>query len=161
MKVRLLLDWNTLLKNMSEATEAIKKYFSEEINSVKYHGDKDFLVRFSELFSADYCKKYEAPDLFMKDGNELWIIEHFEFDCFSTSRKGSSAKIEQSRVDREFERFCPTKPDDIFKNETDAVSSYGYYIKNVTEAFLSRYGDIEKYKAKLVRENYSDAKSRV
>ena len=136
----------------NEAIETLKKYFSEESNTIHFHGDNSFVTHFAEVLFEGISREYEAPDLYIKYGNELWIIEHFEFDCFKSSRKGSTYKREQSRINKIEENIKPTKEGVVFHNTIDANSSYNDYVNNVAKIFNSHYQKIEKYKSNLIND---------
>lgn len=145
---------------MNEAIETLKKYFSEESNTIHFHGDNSFVTHFAEVLFEGISREYEAPDLYIKYGNELWIIEHFEFDCFKSSRKGSTYKREQSRINKIEENIKPTKEGVVFHNTIDANSSYNDYVNNVAKIFNSHYQKIEKYKSNLINDKVADENTR-
>lgn len=117
---------------MNEAIETLKNYFSKESNIVHFYCDDSFVTHFAEVLSDGVSGEYDVPDLYIKFENELWIIEHFEFDCYKSSRKGSSYKREQSRIDKAEEKIIPTTEGVVFHDTIDAESSYIDYVNNVT-----------------------------
>ena len=71
---------------MNEVTEILKKYLSEELNSVFYHGDEGFVKRFRTVLLNGKRVEDDAPDTYIVYEDELWIIEHFEFDCCESGK---------------------------------------------------------------------------
>lgn len=141
---------------MGESFDTLNKYFSEYTNTVHYFGN-DILVR--QLADALYSGaviEYEAPDIYLKLDNVVWIIEHFEFDCFRSNRKGSSLKREECRIARAEENIIPTEQGVLFHDRITAESSYCDYINNVKRSFKAHYRKIDTYKHNLINARIAD-----
>jgi hypothetical protein len=92
----------------------------------------------------------DAPDLVVVKGNVAFLIEHFEFDSFRVTRKGSASRTEQARIDRE-QRLIPATPEGVvYQSKIQATSSYGDYIANVTRNFTEHYKRIATYKKNAI-----------
>ena len=92
----------------------MKKEFSEFIN--KYLMDRDLV--YSDLMSLNDVKNiihiifegkdYEHPDGYSTVDNELYMIEHFQFDS-SVELKGSSLMINENLIEKEICNEIKTK----------------------------------------------------
>jgi len=141
---------------MSEAIDTLKKYFCEEMNTVHYHGDDAFVTQMADALYRGEIIEYEAPDLYIKLENVVWVLEHFEFDCSRSNRKGSAFKKEESRVIRAEEKIKPTNQGTLFHDKIVAESSYDDYVKNVIKNFKSHYVKIGIYKQNLIKDRIAD-----
>lgn len=138
---------------MSEAIETLQKYLSDKTNIIHYYGN-DALVK--KLFDALYngtIHDYKAPDMYVKYEKEIWLIEHFEIDCYKHNRKGSAYRIEQNRVDQKFEHVTPSNNGTVFHETIEGTSSYEDYVSNVKNSFLMHYCKIDNYKQSLIDKN--------
>lgn len=138
---------------MSEAIDTLQKFFSKESNTVHYHGDDKQVKHFADALLNGTIHDYEAPDMYIEYEDEIWIIEHFEFDSFRRTRKGSSCRAEQSRIDREFDGIIATEEGVTYHGTISASSSYDDYIDNVKESFNSHYKKISQYKSNLISDD--------
>lgn len=137
---------------MDEAIKTLMKYFGKSENAtVHFHGSGNGVKKFAELF-PEYILKDErpedqrdSPDLYVKIDNTVYIIEHFEFDCFRSTKKGSKYRVEEARIERGFKKIEPTTTGTISRDTIDAVSSYSDYINNVTKLFNNHSGHIPEY----------------
>ena len=137
---------------MDEAIKTLMKYFGKSENAtVHFHGSGNGVKKFAELF-PDYILKDErpedqrdSPDLYVKKDNTVYIIEHFEFDCFRSTKKGSKYRVEEARIERGFKKIEPTTDGTISRDTIEAESSYSDYINNVTKLFKSHSNHIPEY----------------
>lgn len=85
---------------MRELEEIIRKYFSNDNDATVYF-DLD-----QELFNKviSNLKEYEKPDILSIFDNKVVAIEHFEFDSYKRSRKGSEFQIENNIMERNFDK---------------------------------------------------------
>ena len=144
---------------MNEAVETLKKYLSNEINTVHYHGNDSLVSRFCDVLYYGKTVECDAPDMYIKIDNEIWILEHFEFDCYKANRKGSTYKREKNRIDRAESELEPSEKGVVFHDTIKADSSYVNYIDNVTRSFRSHYEKVEQYKKNLLEEKIADDKT--
>lgn len=138
---------------MSEAIETLQKYLSKDSNTIHYHGDGMLVNHFADVLFNGISHDYESPDMYIVYEDEIWIIEHFEFDCYKRTRKGSSCRVEHSRIDREMDRIIPTEEGTTYHDAINANSSYENYIKNVKMYFEAHYKKVAQYKTNLINHN--------
>ena len=90
----------------------------------------------------------------MKKDNIVYIIEHFEFDCYSSTRKGgSSFRLEEARIEKRIRKVIPTEEGTITHDIIVAKSSYSDYIKNVSALFKKHSRHIPDYIKHLSESN--------
>lgn len=103
------------MERTNELLTAINKYFSsDEGTSIKYHGTGALAKEFADVFQFGEKFIGDAPDMFICKNNVAFIIEHFEFDCYRATRKGSQNRREQSRIERLEKSSFQQKPVSIF-----------------------------------------------
>ena len=74
---------------MSEAERIIDRYFQNGTTAIVYYDlDQDV---FNNVIKN--VGKYEKPDILSVFNNKIVGIEHFEFDSYKRSRKGSDFQI--------------------------------------------------------------------
>lgn len=129
--------------------EKVLANLSQAQSSIHFFGNSDALDRFAKLLESKELVSPDHPDSYLKDDNELWIIEHFEFDCYKHTSKGSQSRREQARIDTAFKRLTPT-PDGIVLNETiKGEKGLKYFRQNVETCFHAHYARIDEYKYSL------------
>ena len=82
----------------------------------EYHGDISFVLEFAEAFQWGKIETFEAPDLHIKYSGIILIVEHFQFDCFKSIKKGSIYKIEESKIKRLVKRIVSIEEGVHFQN---------------------------------------------
>lgn len=148
-----------IIKNKSEVYETLFKYFGHnETNTVRFFGNGNSVKKLFDLLPEHLRDDIrpealrDAPDLYMKDGETVYIIEHFEFDCYKHKRKGgSSYRLEDARINEKVKEITPTEEGVIMHDTINAESSYDYYTKNVTALFNKHYKNIPVYIENLKR----------
>ena len=78
---------------MDEALKTLMKYFGKSVNAtVHFLGSGNGVKKFAELF-PEYIlmderpeDQRDSPDLYVKKDNAVYIIEHFELDCFRSTK---------------------------------------------------------------------------
>lgn len=134
----------------NEATITLEHYLRNECNSVHYLGADTGVNLFREVLQDGKSIPGDAPDLVVIKGNIAIIIEHFEFDSFRVTRKGSTSRTEQARIERE-QRLIPATPEGVvYHSKIQAPCSYSDYIANVSRSFKEHYGRIATYKKNLI-----------
>ena len=114
-----------------------------------YLGDSDAPNRFVKLLETEKLMLIDHPDAYIKDDAELWIIEHFEFDCYKQTSKGSQSRREQSRIDAEFEQLSPTPEGKVLNETIKGEKGLKHFRKNVETCFYKHYNRIDDYKSSL------------
>ena len=147
--------------SMNEANSTLTRYFGKnDSTTVHYYGSGRGVTQFAELFPEHILDdirpedKRDSPDLYMKKDNIVYIIEHFEFDCYSSTRKGgSSFRLEEARIEKRIRKVIPTEEGTITRDIIDAKSSYSDYIKNVSALFKKHSRHIPDYIKHLSESN--------
>lgn len=138
---------------MNEVLRSINEYLLGD--SVRYFGEGNGIRFVGEMFQNGCNVFDDAPDMYIVNGNDLLIIEHFEFDCYKfRSKKGSESRIEQARIDRKENSIVATKEGVIYHDVINGDTSYENYIRNVTRSFLEHYSQIPAYIRNIVRNSH-------
>ncbi|MBC5580387.1 hypothetical protein H8S23_02600 [Anaerofilum sp. BX8] len=138
------------MKRNNELLTAINKYFSsEDGTNIYYQGAGTAIKKFANIFLSGERFIDDAPDLFICKNNTAFITEHFEFDCYRVTRKGSQSRREQSRIDRLEKKITPTEAGAYFHDKIQGFSSYQDYVQNVCRNFNEHYLQISTYKKNL------------
>lgn len=133
----------------NEATRTLEQYLRNESNTVHFLGADAGVNLFREVLQDGRTIPGDAPDLVIIKDNIAVIIEHFEFDSFRVTRKGSTSRTEQARIERE-QRLIPATPEGVvYHSRIQAPCSYSDYIANVRRSFSEHYGRISTYKKNL------------
>ena len=134
----------------NEATRALEHYLRNESNTIHFLGADAGVNLLCEVLQDGRSIPGDAPDLVVIKENSAVIIEHFEFDSFRVTRKGSTSRTEQARIERE-QSLMPATPDGVvYHGKIQATSSYSDYIANVSRSFKEHYGRIATYKKNLI-----------
>lgn len=143
---------------MNEVLNVLQQYLSDETgNEVHFHGSTEAVQWFSNMLTHGHIVEHEAPDLLITNANDILLIEHFEFDSFSSSSKGSKNQIEQSRIARMQKALPATEEGVSFSDVIRGDSSYHNYCKNAIENFNKHYAKIKKYKENIFSEEIVQA----
>lgn len=144
------------IEKMKEVIRVTKEFFNENHGKIQIFESQEDSIR--ELFPfLEQMEDFDKPDAFSVIGNKALIIEHFEFDSTHSNSKGSSNRIEQARVEREFTEEINKKelqPGETFMRHDvlPVHHSIENYIKNAVEAFNNHYEKIESYICNLMKE---------
>ena len=144
---------------MSEALSCLNKYFYDSKNEVHYLGSDKVVKRFEKSLIEGEVIEFDAPDLYIKNEDTVWIIEHFEIDCYKANRKGSLYRVEKNRIERKEKEYIASQEGNLYIDSINAESSYDDYIHNVKRNFENHYKKIEKYKTNLIEKCVIDNKS--
>lgn len=130
----------------NEAIRYLEKFLSgKEIHCAKTNYE---YLQFVNLFTN--LKAFEAPDFFIKDGDTIWILEHFEIDGSRHDKKGSENKKKQNSDEKKAKEFFKQNPkSDIFNSSLNVKNTSQQYLSNLFLSFECHYGKIENYKANI------------
>ena len=128
----------------------IMKEILESGGRILYKGDGNAATCFAKMLETSKLMCMDHPDAYIKNENEIWIIEHFEFDNYKQTKKGSKSRQEQARIDRVFDSVVPTPEGTIINETIGGQSSLRYYKENLKRHFKSHYDKISDYKTTLV-----------
>lgn len=137
----------------NEAVLTLNNYFGNRKDDKIYYWGADTDLRiFSDLFLNGQMIVGDFPDMVIMKDNIAIMIEHFEFDCFKRTRKGSTNRKEQARIDHEFERLPATEKGTIHHDTIKGQSSYQDYLSNAHKNFCEHYVKVSDYKQRLISE---------
>lgn len=149
----------------NELEHIIDMYFSGEINKIHYLDKKSgkVLPKISKFISE--LKQYDNPDIYAKIGNDLFFIEHFEFDCSLRSSKGSKEIRERIRIDKKEEKIFNSKNSKNSKNYVSDQIKSGASLenlkKNVTDIFENHINRIPDYIEHFMDDGLVDKKTKI
>ena len=104
----------------------------------------DFVLKMADILRKSYRgDELKRPDGYYKEENNVYIIEHFEFDS-SKSFKGSLNKVELDRVNKDFNKVQNTQS--IYHNQLNCCYQYEYYKRRLENTYNSHYEKIAAYK---------------
>lgn len=144
---------------MSELERIIEKYFQKDNTAIVYYELDQEL--FNKVINPNNIGKYERPDILSIFDNKIVGIEHFEFDSFKRSRKGSDFQIKHNILEKDFQK----KIDEELKNK-DSVTVHGHiestsslenYFDNFKKNFTEHYKKVDSY-IKHIEEDYGTNK---
>lgn len=144
------------MKRSDELLNAINKYFGfsgvspHEETKMHYYGSDITVQEFVDMLQTGQMLFGDAPDMLIRKDNVALIIEHFEFDSYIVTRKGSQNRREQSRVERLENNLIPTENGVYYHDAIHGFSSYQNYVKNVCRNFNEHYLQISTYKKNLI-----------
>lgn len=136
---------------MNELEKIINKYFNKDGSIITYYELKE--ETFLKITDPNNIFHYEAPDILSIFDNYIIAIEHFEFDSFSSNRKGSDYKIKENNIKKEIDK-------EVIKSLKKSKSSINHavikssatlenYYNNFQQTFLTHYKKINQYRSKI------------
>ena len=134
----------------NEAMHALFKNYSKENGmDIRFLGTGDGARYFADFLQTASYYVGDAPDMLLKKGNEAIIIEHFEFDSYSVSRKGSQGRQEMARIKRRESSREAIEDNALFSDEIKGESSFQNLITNLCRSFRKHCRHISQYKENL------------
>ena len=113
---------------MSELDILKQKYFKNGNCYSLY-----FTIKEEESFRIfDNLISFERPDILSILDDKIIAIEHFEFDCYANNKKGSAAKREEFRINKE-----------LNKKALLHLEQYEDYVEN--EKYHNKSGSLNNY----------------
>lgn len=144
---------------MKKEIDAFIAYIQNGV--VAYHDDDiAFLNKMGKLTENDLIpfeapnSKINGPDFFIRVGDRILMVEHFEFDASSfKDNKGTNSRCELGRINNEFTKLAKEKKDSPPINQTNEIRAkytYENYTKNLKRNFGLHYNKIEQYTANIL-----------
>lgn len=141
---------------MSELKRIVDKYFSKKSKAITY-----------SIFNQDEVNKlfqnmisYERPDILSIYDKKIVAIEHFEFDSYKNTSKGSNFKIQDNIIERrmknEIETGLREKDEIIVHDQIEDTSSLTQYYNNFKKILQSHIENIPEYKEHIIQEYGAD-----
>lgn len=145
---------------MGKERERLIEFFRSPDSEVKYYGEEnEEILKLLEFIN--HLQDFEEPDFFAKIGDEILLLEHFEFDSTNNNQTGSEYRKDLARINKSFDSVPLSTEVKIFHDEINCTHSSQNYIRNVTNVFVNHYGKIENYKARLIQKGVIDKHSNV
>lgn len=88
------------------------------------------------------------PDAYTVIGNDMLLLEHFQFDNTKTTKKGSEQHKIAAKSEQKFKKKL-VKDGDFAVLDEDVKKKGTYYIENFRAQFDSHYGKIDEYKTEM------------
>lgn len=134
----------------NEAVRALFKNYSENDGmDIRFLGTGKGAHHFADFVQNAAYYADDAPDMVLKKGNEVIIIEHFEFDSYHVSRKGSPGRREMARIQRNEDLVEATEDGVLFSDAIKGKASFQDLVSNLFCNFKAHYDRIPKYKENL------------
>lgn len=137
---------------MGNELNAFEKYLFNG-GEIHYHGEGGNVRSFVDMLEPQNIHvNRDAPDMYIQKGDTVVIVEHFEFDSYKATKKGSEHRQELARIRRKEDSLLPTEAGVRLHEEIQGVSSYENYLSNVTRSFNEHYAHIDLYIENLKKE---------
>ena len=134
-------------KEMNEFERISNKFFRKDNKAIVYY-DLDQEL-FSKVIDQNNIRSYERPDILSIFDNKIIGIEHFEFDSFKKSHKGSNYKIEDNSIKRNFQETVNkeliNKKSITVHDEIKSTPSLDNYFSNFKNNFIQHYNKVDDY----------------
>jgi len=146
---------------MSELERIIGKYLSKDETAITYSDFNQEEV--NKLFQN--MGIYERPDILSMYDNKIVAIEHFEFDSYKNTRKGSNFKIQdntiEKRMQNKIDKDLKTEKEIWLHDEIKNTSSLEQYYNNFKKVLLTHIENIPEYKTPLWKKEYPKRKETI
>lgn len=133
---------------ISRETKALCHYFSTD-RRVHFEGDAEGVLYVRDMINEGEYHQFEYPDMYFQRGNKVLLCEHFEFDSYKRTNKGSISHQEEARIDREIQMIIDAGVETTFRKIINGRKSLRDYRKNVECSFQQHYAQLDGYKQKI------------
>lgn len=91
--------------------------------------------------------KFEEPDMYSIVGEDLFIVEHFEFDSYNSHKKGSDYRCKEGMINNNFNKLLnENREKEITYDATiKSTASVNNYIDNFMKEYSKHYKKIPAY----------------
>lgn len=135
---------------MNELERIVSKYFAENDSAITYSNFNQDEV--NKLFQN--MRSYERPDILSIYDNKIVAIEHFEFDSYKNTSKGSNFKIQESIIEnkmrKEIDMNLKDKGEVMLHDHIENNSNLNQYYDNFKKVLLSHIDNINEYKEHII-----------
>ena len=137
---------------MNELERITAKYLIESTITIPYSdfNQEEVNKMFLNMIS------YERPDILSIYDNKIVAIEHFEFDSYKRTRKGSDFKRQYNMIGQNFDEEINTQLKEegevILDYQIENTSSLEQYYENFRNVLLSHIVKIPEYKKHIINE---------
>lgn len=140
---------------MNELERIINRYLSKDETAITYSDFNQEEV--NKLFQN--MGIYERPDILSMYDNKIVAIEHFEFDSYKNTRKGSNFKIQDNTIEKRMQNKIDKdlkKEKEIWvHDEIENTSSLQQYYNNFKKVLLTHLDNIPEYREHIIN-NFGD-----
>lgn len=135
---------------MNELKNIITKYFSKDNDAITY--SKIDEVELNKMIQ--HMGGYERPDILSIYDDKIVAIEHFEFDSYKNTKKGSDFKIQDSIIEQKMKKRIDSelgvKKEIYLHDEIKNNSDLKQYYNNFKKVFISHIDNIPEYKNHII-----------
>lgn len=130
---------------MSELESIMNRYFQKDSKAiVLYDLNQHYFDKVVKNIG-----KYERPDILSFFDDKIIAIEHFEFDSFDNSKKGSDFKVkdfvDKKEIQLKINEELKEKDSVIAHGQIDSSASLKNYFDNFKRIFNEHYKKIDSY----------------
>lgn len=137
---------------MNELQRIASRYLSKDNTAITYSDFQQDEV--NKLFQN--MGNYERPDILSIYDNKIVAIEHFEFDSYKNTRKGSNFKIQdniiQQKMQKEINSKLKDKGEIMIHDQIENTSSLNQYYNNFKKILLTHIDNIPEYKSHIIND---------
>lgn len=131
---------------MNELDKISNRYLSKDGNAITFSDFEQGEV--TKLFQN--MRAYERPDILSVYDNKIVAIEHFEFDSYKKTRKGSNFRIQDNVINQKMKRKMMSeladKKDIWLHDEIKNTGSLQQYYNNFKTVLLAHIDNIPEYR---------------
>lgn len=92
------------------------------------------------------CKSFERPDIISLVDNVGYAIEHFEYDWYKHTGKGSAYQQEEAFISRKLLKNLKHKDSDFHSGKIESIATLNHFITNFLEAYNKHYENVSDYR---------------
>ena len=135
---------------MNELKNIILKYFSKDNEAITYSNIDE--IELNKMIQ--HMGGYERPDILSIYDNKIVAIEHFEFDSYKNTRKGSDYKIQDSIIEHKMQKKIDSdlaiEKEIYLHDEIKNNSDLKQYYSNFKKVLTSHIDNIQEYRNHIV-----------
>lgn len=135
---------------MNELKNIILKYFSKDNEAITYSNIDE--IELNKMIQ--HMGGYERPDILSIYDNKIVAIEHFEFDSYKNTRKGSDYKIQDSIIEQKMQKKIDSdlaiEKEIYLHDEIKNNSDLKQYYSNFKKVLTSHIDNIQEYRNHIV-----------
>lgn len=135
---------------MNELKNIISKYFSKDNEAITYSNIDE--IELNKMIQ--HMGGYERPDILSIYDNKIVAIEHFEFDSYKNTRKGSDYKIQDSIIEQKMQKKIDSdlaiEKEIYLHDEIKNNSDLKQYYSNFKKVLTSHIDNIQEYRNHIV-----------
>ena len=124
-----------------------KKYFSSGNNNILYaildNMAGEFCINFDKLLSVMIDSDH--PDFYAKDGNNVYLFEHFTIDASHTNRKGSLEQKEIVRIDSKVDELYSKGNNGHISDKIKGKANFENFKINIRSTYQKHVKSIPDY----------------